>query len=302
MLVEIGQEGSFEMNVEKENVPSKRLGPTLQCPCERRVGGTSFTYDSPPRGETPLGAGIGHYSRSYWRCGICKHEFADHDIDLSGIYEGSYVEQTYGNRMRATFDRIMSLPAEQSDNSGRVQRVLAFGKKHFSRGYLPSLLDIGAGLGVFPFKMKQAGWDCTAIDPDPRAGRHLEDVVGVRVVVGDFFNVRPEILGQFDVITLNKVIEHVEDPVSMLLKAAGLLKPSGFLYVEVPDVAAGAEGPDRQEFFIVHHHVFSPASLAIAAERAGLKVAQIDRLREPSGKYTVAMFASGMGKQKALVE
>lgn len=253
-------------------------------------------YDAPPRGETPFDTGHDEYRRCFWRCGICMHEFAEHDIDLSGLYSGNYVEQTYGDEMRATYDRILALPAEQSDNSGRVQRVLDFGARHFPSGFGPSLLDVGAGLGVFPFSMRQAGWDCTALDPDPRAGRHLEEVVGVRAVIGDFFDAEPEILGQFDVITLNKVIEHVEDPVTMLRKATDFLKPGGFLYAEVPDVAASGDGPEREEFFIEHHHVFSPASLVMTVERAGLQAVQIERLCEPSGKYTVAIFASGEGE------
>ena len=58
-----------------------------------------------------------------------------------------------------------------------------------------------------------------------------------------------------------------------------------------PDVAAAAEGPGREEFFIEHHHVFSPASLVLMAEKAGLSLTRLERLREPSSKFTLAMFA-----------
>lgn len=219
------------------------------------------------------------------------HEFADHELDLSGLYEGPYVEQSYGDQMRATFDRILALPPEQSDNWGRVDRILGFLANHFPASYRPSLLDVGAGLGVFPFRMKEAGYDCTALDPDPQAGRHLADVVGVRAVIGDFFNVPSEDLGHFDLITLNKVIEHVEDPVAMLSKAASSLRPNGLVYIEVPDVAAAVDGPGRQEFSIAHHHVFSPASLVMTGVRAGLEMLLVERIRDPSGKYTLFMFA-----------
>lgn len=265
--------------------------PTLQCPCERRIGATSFTYDAPPEGETSFGLGDQPYRRSYWRCGLCEHEFSDHSMDLSGLYEGAYVEHTYGNQMRTTFERILALPAEQSDNAGRVRRMLDFAEKHFPVSYRPNLLDVGAGLGVFPLRMKEAGWQCTALDPDPQAARHLADVVGVRAVEGDFLEVRSEQLGHFDVITLNKVIEHIEDPVAMLRKAAGLLNTGGVLYVEVPDVAAAVEGPGREEFFVEHHHVFSPASLIMAVRRAGLDMVSLLRLVEPSGKFTLGLFA-----------
>ena len=288
--------GSSRGSAEKDWVTLLSKGgpnPTLRCPCERHLGETSFTYSSPPEGETRFDLGGQKYCRSFWRCGLCKHEFANHDIDLSGLYEGAYVEQTYGHRMSVIFNRILALPEEQSDNAGRVSRILDFAAKHFPHGYHPRLLDVGAGLGVFPLRMKEAGWDCTALDPDPQAGKHLKQTVGVRAVVGDFFEVRPNTLGRFDVITLNKVIEHVEDPVSMLAKATSLLEPNGLVYVEVPDVAAGVDGPQREEFFIEHHHVFSPASLIMAVERAELQPLAIERLREPSGKYTLTVFAGG---------
>lgn len=272
---------------------SDKTNPTLRCPCDRRVGATSFTYDAAPVGETTFDLKGQDYRRSYWRCGLCGHEFSQHDLDLSGLYGGAYVEQTYGDRMRATFERILALPPERSDNTGRVARVVGFAKNHFDPGHVPTLLDVGAGLGVFPYGVKQAGWACTALDPDPRAGRHLAEVVGVRAVTGDFFTVDPAALGCFDVITLNKVIEHVEDPVAMLAKAAGLLTAGGFVYVEVPDVAAAADGPGREEYFIEHHHVFSPASLTLCGERAGLSLLELERLREPSGKYTLRGFFAG---------
>ena len=266
------------------------VNPTLRCPCDRRIGATSFEYDTPPVGETLFDLQGQQYCRSYWRCGICSHEFAQHDLDLSSLYGGAYVEQTYGDRMRATFERIVALPPERSDNTGRVQRILDFAAAHFHSGYSPTLLDIGAGLGVFPYVMKQAGWTCTALDPDPRAARHLAEVAGVHAIARDFFSVDPAELGRFDVITLNKVIEHVKDPVAMLAKAANMLLSGGFLYVEVPDVAAAKEGPGREEYFIEHHHVFSPASLSQCGERAGLSVRELERLREPSGKYSLCTF------------
>lgn len=268
------------------------VNPTLHCPCNRRIGATSFEYDTPPVGETVFDLQGQQYSRSYWRCGICSHEFAQHDLDLSSLYGGAYVEKTYGDRMRSTFERIVALPPDRSDNTGRVQRITDFAAAHFPSEVAPKLLDIGAGLGVFPYAMKQAGWTCTALDPDPRAGRHLAEVVGVNVIVDDFFTINPAKLGRFDVITFNKVIEHVEDPVAMLAKAAGMLLPRGFLYVEVPDVAAAKEGPGREEYFIEHHHVFSQASLSMLIQRAGLTLRRLSALREPSGKFTLLAWAT----------
>jgi len=79
--------------------------------------------------------------------------------------------------------------------------------------------------------------------------------------------------------------------VAMLAKASAHVKPGGFVYVEVPDgEAAVIDGPGREEFFIDHWHVFSVASLALLVAQAGFAVRVLERLREPSGKYTLRAF------------
>lgn len=266
--------------------------PTLNCPCDRRFDEPAFKYDAPPAGETRFDLRAQTYCRAYSCCRLCGHWYSDHKMDLTNLYSGAYVESTYGDRMRQTFDRILALPAEKSDNAGRVTRILTFAEAFFPAGKTPTLLDVGSGLGVFPYRMKEAGWNCTALDPDPRAVAHAREVVGVQAVTGDFMSIGSDQLGMFDVITFNKVLEHVEDPVAMLSKTLRHLNSDGFVYLEVPDgEAAASEGPGREEFFIEHHHVFSFASLAMMVLRAGFRVLDIERLREPSTKFTIRGFA-----------
>lgn len=265
--------------------------PTLACPCEGRHFVSAFAYTARPEGEIayPL---AGDYRRQYLRCTLCGHWFAHHEMDLAALYSGVYLDATYGERMRQTYERIMALPAERSDNAGRVAAILAFAERRLARSpAMPKLLDIGSGLGVFPARMKVAGWDCTALDPDPRAAAHARETVGVAALAGDFLTLARSSLGRFDLVTFNKVLEHVEDPVAMLAASRSLLAPDGFVYLELPDAeAASREGPGREEFFIEHHHVFSTASAALLAARAGFSVLRLDRLREPSGKFTLRAF------------
>ena len=46
----------------------------------------------------------------------------------------------------------------------------------------------------------------------------------------------------------------------------------------------------REEFFIDHVHVFSTPPVVLLAERAGFRVAEVQRLREPSTKFTLRAF------------
>ena len=133
------------------------------------------------------------------------------------------------------------------------------------------------------------GWRGVALDPDPRAAAHAREVVGVDAICGDFFDVSVD--EQFEVISFNKVLEHVPDPTAMLVKAGELLRPNGLVYVEIPDGdLASRAGQGREEFFVEHLHVFSLVSTALVCERAGFDVLSIERLQEPSTKYTIRTF------------
>lgn len=266
------------------------FAPTLRCPCEGRHLAPAFQYDAPPDGETRFDLGGQPYRRGYDRCMLCEHWFGRHAIDLERLYARDYVDVTYGgiDGMRRRFEQVLALSPERSDNRQRVDRVRAYAVlRGIDERRMPRLLDVGAGLGVFPAVMASAGWSVTGLEPDERTVRHLQRVAGVHAIVGDLRDLVPAVVGQFEIVTFNKVLEHVEDPVGLLVRAGPLVASGGFIYVEVPDVAAAADGPGREEFFIEHGHVFGVASLALLAERAGLAAIEIERLREPSGKYTL---------------
>lgn len=323
LLVERGQEPAFDAYLEQETCEAvawldstealERLRlavlrsagteksasePTLRCPCgEAAHRRPAFTYDAPPEGETRF-ALTGAYRRRYESCELCGHWFSVHALDLSALYAGDYASATYGGPagMAARYETIMALPEARSDNRSRVRRVRDFATGiGIIEASGPRLLDVGAGLGVFPAAMAAYGWHPVGLEPDPRTVAHLRDVAGVQAIAADLRALDATTIGRFDAISFNKVLEHVEDPVGLLKAALPLLADHGFMYVEVPDIAAAAEGPGREEFFVEHHHVFSPASLVLACERAGLAVIESRRIREPSGKFTLFAFAMAGG-------
>ena len=270
-----------------------RESTPLRCICRGDYLKTVFSYDLPPVGETQFDLST-EYNRDVLRCDLCGHFVTHHDMDVSSLYTSQYVSSTYGDDgLRSAYDRIMGLDPMTSDNVARVQNLISYTEVS-GFGVGKTLLDVGSGLCVFPSAMKNAGWDCTVVDPDSRAVAHAQDVVGVKAVCGDYMEI--EGLGEFDVVTFNKVLEHVEDPVNMLSRASEHLKDRGFVYIEVPDgEAAALNGPGREEFFIEHWHVFSPASLAALVSRAGFSLNTMESLKEPSDKYTLRVFATKKG-------
>lgn len=253
-----------------------------------------FAYDAPPNGEIGFRRTPGQaYRREVWQFARSNHFVSRHSMTVATDYGGDYVSATYGDDagLHAAFQRVIALPLGRSDNAGRIACIRSFASSWFRDRKQIRLLDVGAGLGVFPHAVKQAGWHCTAVDPDPRAAAHMRDQVGVNAVCGDFLQV--EDLGEFDIVTFNKVLEHVEDPVAMLRRAQRFVTPDGFVYIELPDgEAAAAAGADREEFFVEHLHVFSFVSIAMLADRAGFRPIAIERLQEPSTKFTLRAFVA----------
>lgn len=256
-----------------------------------------FTYDAPPPLETPFSLPLGYqYRREIHRCDQCGHYLEWFEADLSELYSGEYVSSTYGDAddLRVAFEKINSLSQGRSDNAGRVGYVNKYTKSYWQAkgrtGDRFRLLDVGAGLGVFPYKMKQEGWDCLAMDMDAKLVKHHQEVAGIDSIVGDVRYL--DGIGKFDLITFNKVLEHITDPISVLASAKRLLKPDGLVYIELPDgEGAEVEGKDREEYLLGHIHVFSFASYALLVARAGMQLINCQRLQEPSTKYTLRGFA-----------
>ncbi len=266
--------------------------PPLACPfCEGRGFIREALYTAPPKGEVAFSFNTGAYHRELYRCRGCGHFRSIHGMDMTGLYEGDYVRSTYGGAgLGASFEKIVALAPGTSDNRQRVRRVCAYARPRPGK---PTLLDVGSGLCVFPHAMKNEGWDCTALDPDRNAVRHAEEKAGVKGLYGDFMEIN--IPGRFDLITFNKVLEHVDDPIAMLSRARTNLDADGMVYLEVPDgEEAFRESPKREEFFIDHPHIFSAASTALLCHRAGFALQTLERLREPSGKYTLYAFLTAL--------
>ena len=188
----------------------------------------------------------------------------------------------------------MGLQKDQSDNSSRVHRIIDFASDYFSSSHKLDILDIGSGLCVFLSKIKMlTDWTCTALEPDERYCNHARNNVGVEVISQDY-----RLLNwnrQFNIITLNKVLEHFVNPVEVLKKCTLDLAPGGIIYIELPDGESAAEdkiGFEREEFFIDHHHAFSMTSMELLIKKSGLRSLTLERVREPSSKYTIRGFIS----------
>lgn len=238
-----------------------------------------------------------NFDRKFIKCQDCGHFFEDFNLSSHDFYEGQYISDTYGDlrAIDAKYRQILALPPEQSDNFARCANLNAFYDNYLAsrqRNSLNrSLLDIGAGLGVFGTLMAEYGWDCELIDLDESLVQHHRLNCRLKSFCGEISEID---LGNktYSLISLIKVIEHIDDPLSLISAASQFLAIDGILYVEVPDgEAAFAFGGEREEFYMGHVQVYSTKSLEIILLKAGYRVLSMEPLLEPSGKFTIRAMA-----------
>jgi hypothetical protein len=111
-------------------------------------------------------------------------------------------------------------------------------------------------------------------------------------VTEGLFKAGPSFEG-FDLCTLNKVVEHLVDPVELLRQAGTALSPNrGVIYVEVPAKETIDCRPANDNILgALHRQLYDIGSLNTAMTRAGLEVIQVERIYEPSGKISIVGFA-----------
>lgn len=260
-----------------------------QCICGENQLKTRFHYKKKPKYETDFGITKQNYERFFLECIMCGHMQFHHFYNLEILYKKDYVEKTYGKYLENEFYKIVNYTKYKSDNFWRKKRIIDFSKKFFKIKNTKNLhlLDIGSGLGVFPYSIMK-NYKVTAVDPDKQNVKHLKNIK-IKTIKGYY---KKNLLNnRFNIITINKVLEHIEKPGQILKDLKSNIKKNHFIYIEVPDGEnAKKYGKNREEFYIEHFHAFSKRSLEIICLKFNLSTILIESIKEPSGKYTIYGF------------
>lgn len=155
-------------------------------------------------------------------------------------------------------------------------------------------LEIAAGDGALSACLAAAGCDVVAndlrADALVRSLRNYSTGAAVRVESGSVFELTPERIGQFDLITACEIIEHVAHPRQLLEGLRGLLAPDGRLLLTTPNgdywrrrepTYSQVQNEDRLESrqfgpgAADHLFVLTPRELCALATDAGFNVEKL---------------------------
>jgi SAM-dependent methyltransferase len=137
-----------------------------------------------------------------------------------------YPPEYYGDARRYVFPVDYLLNRLQARRSRLI---------HAANGNRPgTVLDIGCGRGLLLSQLRKLGWSVTGTELSDGAARYAREVLHLDVSVGDLESHRfPDM--SFDSVVLWHVLEHVENPASLLHEVTRLVRPGGCVLLAVPN-------------------------------------------------------------------
>lgn len=160
--------------------------------------------------------------------------------------------------------------------------------KSLTNSSKPKLLDVGCGKGFFIKKAGSFGFDAYGIDVSESGINYAKDILKVNAELKSIEEAakNPLYIDRFDVITLLATIEHIPDPISLLLSINKCLKKEGLLFLDtgLGDVKIEKFLTGHSQWYdaLQHLFVYSEAGLRILLEKTGFEIISIDRNFERS--------------------
>lgn len=175
--------------------------------------------------------------------------------------------QFYEHDYRFSYKNIYQPKPKHVFRAGKV----ALSRFEKIQGLLSSrktILDVGAGGGEFAYLLQALGHGVEGIEPNRGYAEYSQQEYELNVQIG-FVQDAVFPPASFDVITIWHVLEHTEDPGSVLGRLRSWLKSDGILVVEVPNVEATCQAP-QSTFHEAHLYNFNVVALRRLGRKQGL--------------------------------
>lgn len=201
------------------------------------------------------------------RCPACRHVYVSPRVRAD-------LRAGLARELDAGEDPFLDVQRLHAEHLCRVFR-------RYARG--PRLLDVGCGRGFLLHLAAAHGFEAYGVDGSAARLAELAPVFGRRLAQADAGADAPLPWGAFDVLAASHVLEHLEQPATLLRRARQALNDDGLLYVAVPEADSvqwrlfgrhwDAVSP------VAHLHYFTRASLERLVGDCGFEV--LSRLEHP---------------------
>lgn len=181
----------------------------------------------PPTRRIGLRGGKSHRENSgieceIWACGACSLLFPDPmPIPVRGL------GQHYAMDAEEYF-----AAHEELNRSHEARELVQTAERLLDRK--GKLLDVGVGRGEILLSAIDNGWICEGVEPSDSFAEYIEKQADAKIWRRPIEECDIP-AGEFDVVILSAVLEHLYDPDVVIKKIANCLKPGGLLYLDVPN-------------------------------------------------------------------
>lgn len=204
------------------------------------------------------------------QCGECGMVYTNPRPDAASIaqfYPEDYAPYQPPTRIRSGAFRALRSRLGLRSEKGLTDRI-----PHRAGGVL---MDYGCGSGWFAAQMRDRGWEAVGMDFSQHAADAARKNFGLKVIHGVLPH--PTVpSGSMDAITLRAVLEHVHDPQQLLGAVYDALRPGGWVYASVPNLASWGYRAFGRSWFPLdpprHLLHFTPTTLRRAVEGCGFEV------------------------------
>jgi 2-polyprenyl-3-methyl-5-hydroxy-6-metoxy-1,4-benzoquinol methylase len=223
------------------------------------------------------------------RCARCGHGFVG-DKPTTRVLNEMYVHfdpRKVNADREAEYWADMPLWQEPREVDRTLQRLGVSGGR---------LLDVGAGRGRFTEYFSKRGYDCVAIEPNPYFAREIEARCSARVLQGSLDDAERagSLMGEFDVILMAEVIEHLVEPARSLRQCRATLRRGGVLVLIMPNfnslLIKGLKAREGHVCPPAHLNFFTRKSLDAFARKTGYELIAT----HTASNVTVRSTASGI--------
>lgn len=162
-----------------------------------------------------------------------------------------------------------------------LQKEISYVRKIIGEGTF-SLLDIGCGTGCKTSFWSNCGFEVTGLEPSKVRSKAAKDKYGLRIISNYIENI--DVSEKFNVVILRHIIEHIEDPLGMLIKAHSLFHKNGVVVIVVPNINCIGRyifGTKWTWGIPYHCNFFNPKALKRLIRRAGFEVLKIYQTPSP---------------------
>lgn len=212
------------------------------------------------------------YRFALFECSLCGHVQKDigpeYQAHLDEVYRVAYTLPGGGRKNNISNGTVVSREKTLARTLGSL-----LGTKE------GSVLDVGTGMGYLlaAFAEELPRFEVAGYDLNDEKEESIRANGATDFYSGSLENIPKK----FDLITLNHVLEHLTDPVTVLKQASALLKPGGYLAVIVPCF----QFVYTDFFFLEHCSHFTESSLNVVSALAGLSI--VDRLEGKLGRVEI---------------